>query len=108
MNPAQLHELVKDIPEVIPDCLYWCDSPKHRPQDWEWAWSIQGACEDPNLEHVADLICGQAKRMMKPLSVRCWTPGRFKVYAVGGIAEGPTELEAVLAAYRASRGAKCS
>lgn len=97
MTPTQLHELVKDVPEVVPYPL------NYDREVWYYGDYFEGA-KDIDPLHAADLICGRVKRMLGTYIVNRDKAGTFGCVSNGAIRfEHPTELEAVLAAYRASK-----
>lgn len=97
MNATDLHTLVAGVPEVVPEPLTFLEEVGH------WVW----ACDYIDPLHAADLICAEAKRRMKLLSVVRHDDGRssdaYTAYTRTEQGTGPTELEAVLAAYAASK-----
>jgi hypothetical protein len=102
MTASDLHTLIADVPEVVPECLHYRSS--DMPAGPYWVIKNDGGLVIETCV-AADLICGQVKRMpsMKKLVIGqdenghcCWHDGNLA-------GEAPTELEAVLAAYRASR-----
>lgn len=99
MTPSDLHTLVGKWPEVVPVGL------SHNEHGW-YVWrdeeSVQFACP-VDEEAAADLICGQVKRMLGDHD--CYRAGDWYAKKDGKheCHCAPTELEAVLAAYGASR-----
>lgn len=106
MTAADLHKLVQGIEECVPECLVYKDRFSYMPAGAYWViqYDRGGLVIDP--VHASDLIAGQVRRILPEVytfkddttdwevCVDCGHISRF----------APTELEALLAAYRAWKG----
>ena len=99
MTPSDLHTLIADVPEVVPSDLTY----RRVFTDEGFHWWFHGVRIDPL--HAADLIAGEAKRRMPQCVSGRTSAGMFFARADEDrkVFYGATELEALLAAYRASK-----
>lgn len=105
MTASHLHSLLDGLPECVPEGLTYLAPPK-----WGGCWDYNDRTMTP--QHAAWIVTGHVKGMMPsllgsgrlphaeaPASVCCWA----EAGSVDNFFYAPTELEAVLAAYRASK-----
>jgi hypothetical protein len=102
MTPTALHELVRDVPEVIPTSLEFVDG-------MLWLYrDHKGIVAEISTEHAADLIlAGVVRKLLSLGSIESYygatdlivveVEGADELWAQG---TGPTLLSAALAAYR--------
>lgn len=104
MTPTQLHELVRDVPEVVPAELMFVET------YGTWVYDGDRSSTISPL-HAADMICGNIRRLLPYMTVQHKWVAEGVVYWQATALKLPdwfvanTELEAVLAAYKSEKGA---